>query len=171
MKIEREQKLIMKTSKKKSEDKPKETKAVKKPALFDFLNNINDGSKGQNLLQNTTAFVEESNPDSDDKGYVSFMINRGLSYYIDTVLYANAMNERSHIPSKMQYDFYRHSLRPRKRFSKWFKAEDDTEILEIIKSEYGYSSIKAREALSLFTAEAIDNLRKKHDKGGKGKTK
>ena len=166
MKIEREQKLVMKASKKKSEDKPKEEKKL---SLFDFLNNINEGSQAKNLLANTPAYVEESNPDSEDKAYVSFMINRGLSYYSDTVLFANAMNERSHLPSKMQYDFYRNAIRPRKRFSKWFKAADDTEIIEIIKSEYGYSSAKARDALPLFTEEALDNLRKKHDKGGKTK--
>ena len=55
---------FMKASKKKSEDKPKEEKKL---SLFDFLNNINEGSQAKNLLANTPAYVEESNPDSEDK--------------------------------------------------------------------------------------------------------
>ena len=51
------------------------------------------------------------------------MVNRGLSYFNDTILLANEMNYRHNIPARMQYDLLRTLGRKRKRFSKWFKAE------------------------------------------------
>jgi len=40
-----------------------------------------------------------------EKSYNSFIINRGLSFGADTVIYANEMNSRPHLDKKMQYDF------------------------------------------------------------------
>jgi hypothetical protein len=67
----------------------------------------------------------------------------------------------------MQYDFLRNTIRPRRRFSKWFKAVPDDKDVEVIKEQYGYSSEKAREVLPLFTADALAELHKLRDKGGK----
>lgn len=153
----------MKNSKKKSKEQSEE----KRLSFFDILNNINDGQRSPDLFENSYANYEEASYyDEADKAYLPFMINRGLSYFNDTVLLANAMNERVHLPAKMQYDFYKNLIRPRKRFSKWFKAEDDTEEIKLLKEEYGYSTIKAREALSIIPKEVIQKLKIKRDKGG-----
>jgi hypothetical protein len=142
----------------------------KKLGPFDFLNAINDGARGVDLL--VDCYADSSNgsiPDSPDKAYVPFIINRGLSYFQDTILYANAMNERAALPAKMQFDFLRHGLRPRKRFSKWSKKIDDSADVALIMTEYGYSADKARDAYKLYTEEALIELRKRNDVGGSGK--
>jgi len=144
---------------------------VKKLSPFDFLNSINDGPRGLNLMKDCFADLSEgATPDSADKAYVPFIVNRGLSYFQDSILYANAMNERASLPTKMQYDFLRFGLRPRKRFSKWSKKADDSSDVELIMAEYGYSADKARDALKLYDANAISELRDRHEKGGSGKT-
>lgn len=110
-------------------------------------------------------------PDSADKDYVPFMVNRGLSYFADTILYANAMNERAALPAKMQFDFYRYAIRPRKRFSKWSKKADETEDMKLLMVKYGYSADKARDALKLYTEAALEELRERSEKGGSSKKK
>jgi len=101
---------------------------------FDFLNNINDAKKSPNLLKDCYANNDDdgANPDSLDKQYVAFMINRGLSYFSDTIHYANEMNINHTLPAKMQYDFYRNIIRPRKRFSKWQRKKMIVQTLRLL---------------------------------------
>ena len=154
----------MKASKKDLDDK--------KISIFDFLNSINEGIKGKNLLKDCRADISDSLVfDSADRDYIPFMVNRGLSYFHDTILYANAMNERPSLPVKMQFDFYRHAIRPRKRFSKWSKKADDTEDVKLLMVKYNYSAEKARDALKLYTEAALDELRERSEKGGTSKKK
>ena len=75
------------------------------------------------------------------------MINRAFSQFNDTILFANEMNMNYHLPARMQYDFYKNALRPRKRFSKWFKAIPDSNDIKIIMDHYGYSSEKAQRCI------------------------
>jgi len=104
--------------------------------------------------------------DIDEKEYVSFMINRGLSYFSDTVSYANIMNQYHHLDKRLQYDFLINIIRQRKRFSKWIKPETSEDI-EVIMEYYGYSNEKARQALPLLSSEQLQQLRQKVDKGGR----
>ena len=133
-----------------------ETKS-KKLSFFDCLNSINEGSRGKNLFDD---------PSVEEKVYVPFMCNRGLSWFSDTILLANEMNRRPTVPVKAQYNFLRLSIRPRKRFSKWLKNEESDD-LELIKRAYGYSSEKARQVLSLFSSDSLKALRLSLDTGGK----
>ena len=66
---------------------------------FDYLNSINDTKKDIMI------------DDLGEKDYNAFMVNRGLSYYNDTVIYANEMNKHAHADSRMQYDFLRAIIR------------------------------------------------------------
>ena len=115
--------------------------------LSDYLNAIN--------------YSKESLMDAEDeqveKQYAPFIINRCMSYFVDTILYANVMNENSHISSKMQFDYLSNSVRKRKRFSKWLKKEMSDDI-EIIKEKYNYSNARAKEVADLFTSEQINEL-------------
>ena len=60
---------------------------------FDFLNSINE--KKSYLFTDIKAdnSGEASDLDSVDRKYPPFMVNRGLSYFVDTVMLANEMNE------------------------------------------------------------------------------
>jgi hypothetical protein len=146
---------------------------LKKLSPFDFINSINEGQSGKNLMQDCTADVSASLPDPfrADRQYVPFMVNRGLSYFNDTILFANEMNMHASLPAKMQYDFLKGAIRPRKRFSKWSKKADDNADIKNIMTEYDYSAEKARQILPLFTQTQLETLKTKHDVGGTGKTK
>ncbi len=121
---------------------------------FDYLNAINDTKK--NIMVDDIA----------EKSYNSFMVNRGLSYFNDTVIYANEMNRYHHLDHRLQFEFYINSIRKRKRFSKWIKPDTAGDV-EVVKEYYGYSNEKARQALTLLTSEQINELKKKVYKGGR----
>lgn len=120
---------------------------------FDYLNSINDTK--QDIMVDDLA----------EKGYNAFMVNRGLSYFPDTVLLANEMNRNHHLPNRLQYSFLINTVRKRKRFSKWLKPQE-AEDLMIVKEYYGYSNEKAKSALSLLSTDQINRLREKLNKGG-----
>jgi hypothetical protein len=144
---------------------------IKPLSFFDFLTNINEGSKAVNLMEACSADDSSGalNSTSIDKQYVAFMINRGLSYFNDTILLANEMNRHHSLPTKMQYDFYRGLVRPRKRFSKWAKKEDDSADVKLIMEHYDYSSTRAREVLPLLGKESIEAIKAIRNKGGVNK--
>ena len=101
--------------------------------------------------------------------YNPFIINRSLSYFKDTVLYANEMNQNGHLDSRLQFDFFINIIRKRKRFSKWLKPTD-IENLDVVKEYYGYSDEKAKSVLSLLNNRQIENLKHRIYKGGRAKT-
>jgi|TARA_B110000914_G_C15214576_1_gene332263 Holliday junction resolvase RusA-like endonuclease len=121
---------------------------------FDYLNAINTTKKD--------IMVD----DISEKGYSPFMVNRGLSYFPDTILYANEMNLNHHIDHRLQFDFFINIIKKKKRFSKWAKPVD-IENLELIKEYYGYSNVKAKSVLSLLNDEQINELKLRIYKGGK----
>ena len=121
---------------------------------FDYLNAINYTKKD--------IMVD----DIVEKQYNPFMINRGLSYFQDTVLMANEMNQYAHLDNRLQFDFLINIVRKRKRFSKWNKPEVATD-LDVIKEYYGYSNEKARMVHNLLTDNQITELRRKVFKGGR----
>ena len=143
-------------------------KMPEKLTPFTFINSINQGRKSKHLLQDCTAddSLETSNPDAADKQYVPFIINRGLSYFKDTAIFANEMNLKPDIPARMQYDFYRNIVSPKKRFSKWGKKENASEDIKLIQKAYNYSRQKAEAVYPLLSNKDIKSLYKIYDKGG-----
>ena len=125
-------------------------------SFFDFLNAINDTKK--DLIR------EDPHTEKD---YVPFMVNRGLSYFPDTVLYANEMNQTASIPKQWQFDFYRLSIPKRKRFSKWHKQDKLEETVELVMKEYGYSRQKALQAMDLISEDGMKELKSKYQTGGR----
>lgn len=122
--------------------------------LFDFLNSIN--------YEKNDLLADEANV----KVYQPFIINRGLSFGADTVLYANEMNRLWGAPKRAQYDFLRLSIPKKKRYNKWARA-DKLENMGIIQEYYGFSIDKAKAALKILTEEQIDVIKKKLYRGGK----
>jgi hypothetical protein len=104
--------------------------------------------------------------DLSEKGYNSFMVNRGLSYFNDTILMANEMNINHHLDKKLQFKFYINIIRKRKRFSKWFKPETEDDV-NVVKEYYGYSKEKAIQVLKLLSKQQIKELNEKVYKGGR----
>ena len=104
--------------------------------------------------------------DITEKSYSSYMINRQLSYFPDTILAANEMNRNHHLDNRLQFDFFINIVRKRKRFSKWHKPETVSD-LEAVKKYYGYSNEKARQVLSLLTTDQVNELKRKVMTGGR----
>ena len=118
-----------------------------------------------NSINKKSEFLDE---ETIAKDYAPFIVNRGLSYFIDTVLFANEMNMAADVPKFAQYQFYYHALTKRSRFSKWHKKIEDPNI-DIIKEYYSYSEEKAEAALKLLSKEQIAEIRQRLYKGGKSK--
>lgn len=116
---------------------------------FDLVNSVSKTK--EDILEN-------------ESDYNAYIINRALSYFPDTIFYAAEMNLHYDIPPRQQYDFYMHSLRPRKRFAKWAKAEKSDDVRAIM-DYYKYSYEKARQALDLLSKEDLERIRKSY--GGK----
>jgi hypothetical protein len=136
---------------------------MEKLSPFSFLNSISAGVNSADLMASARVSGGGSDPASPEKAYAAFIVNRGLSYFHDSVLLANEMNRyASELPPRMQYDFLRAVLRPRKRISKWLKAEPIAD-LELVQKTYGYSETKAREVLPLLTEDNLKYIRNLHN--------
>jgi len=124
---------------------------------FDYINAISHTKK--DLIRNSEDEVRA------EKEYNAYLVNKGLSYFIDTVLFANEMNSHHHLDAKLQNDYLINTIRPKKRFAKWVKklSEDD---LELVKLYYGYNDEKARQALSILSDDQLTLIKKKQEKGG-----
>ena len=124
--------------------------------LKDYLNAIN--------------YTKEPLMDSEDedweKKYPSYIVNKCLFPFPDTILLVNEMNRLHHLDKKLQFDFLLNSLRPRKRYTPWMKAKK-LENLEFVKEYYGYSNEKARAALELLDEKQISAIKEKLYKGGR----
>lgn len=103
---------------------------------------------------------------SSKKDYAPYIINRCLSGTIDTLMYSNEMNKYSSLDKKLQYDFFINTVRTRKRYSPWIK-KDNIKDLEVVKSYYGYSNEKAKQALKILTQEQINVIKSKLETGGR----
>jgi hypothetical protein len=123
---------------------------------FDYLNSIN---------QSKTNLMRDTNNDAlAESEYNAFVVNRGLSYFQDTIFVSNEMNRYTHLDKKLQYEFLLNIIRPRKRFSKWFKKEQNDDV-EAVKEYYGYSNAKALQALSVLSECEIKKIRENLRKG------
>ena len=115
-------------------------------------------------LNTTKEHLYDDDPNRAGK-YPAYIVNRCLSGHVDSVLLANEMNKASHLPNRLQYDFFINTLRKRKRFSPWLKKEQITD-LDLVKKHYGYSNEKAKIAIKLLTKPQLDFIRRKYDTGG-----
>lgn len=124
---------------------------------FEYINAIN---------QNKDIIRESENPEQAQKDYSAFMVNRGLSYFPDTLLYANEMNMLAHLDALLQFDYLLNSIRPRKRFSKWSRKVEDSD-LEAIQEYFNYGYKKAQQALTVLSARQLEQIKERLEKGGK----
>ena len=90
---------------------------------FDYIKSISNGIDPIRGTENE-ALAE--------KGYAPFMINRGFSYFPDTIQLANLMNTSGHLDKLLQNDFYINTIRARKRFSKWHKPSESKKLQLIV---------------------------------------
>ena len=123
--------------------------------LKDYLNAIN--------------FTKNDLMKSEDKlwvkKYPAFIVNKMLSAFSDTIMLVNEMNRNHFLDKDMQFQFLINSIRSRKRFSPFLRANKLKDI-ECVKEYYGYSNDKAKSALDILTNDQIKLIKEKLYKGG-----
>ena len=124
--------------------------------LKDYLNAINH--EKTNLMDTDDEMWE--------KKYPPFIINKCLAPFPDTIFLVNEMNKHHQLDKKLQFDFLLNSIRTRKRFAPWMKANKISN-LEYVKEFYGYSNEKAKSALKLLNDEQIKTIKDSLNKGGR----
>lgn len=122
--------------------------------LTQWLTSIN--SSKENLIEETPEVISSYNP---------YIVNKCVASHIDTILFANELNQHPYIAKDMQYVFYLHALRPKKRYASWIK-KDDEENLRAIKEYYGFNDKKALDALKVLNRDEIIFIKQRLNKGG-----
>jgi hypothetical protein len=121
-----------------------------------FLKSINT-TKENVLLEDSNGKIEEA--------YNPFIINKTLSYFPDTIMQSNTMNQFFDLDKKLQYEFLLNSIRKKKRFSRWIKSNIE-ENVDTVKQYYKVGNEKAVEILSLLNDEQITSIKKELSEGG-----
>ena len=103
---------------------------------FDYVTSVSYSKK--NLMRGS------ENDELAESGYQPYLTNKALSYFPDSLFYSNEMNMNHHADNILQYEYLINTLRPKRRFAKWVKAEDNDD-LEAIKLFFGYSNKKAEQ--------------------------
>jgi hypothetical protein len=116
---------------------------------FDYINSVSHNKV--NMMQGTP------NDALAEKGYNAYLVNMGLSYFPDTIEYANMMNRSVQLDNKLQYSFFLNILRPKKRFAKWVKKHESADI-EIVKAYYKCNNARANEYVKILTKDQIKEL-------------
>ena len=118
---------------------------------------------------NAINFTKKNVMNSDDpmweKKYPAFIVNKMLSGFSDTVMLVNEMNRNHFLDRDMQFQFLLNSIRSKKRFTPFLRANKLKEI-ECVKEYYGYSNDKAKSALDILTNDEIKLIKEKLYKGG-----
>ena len=123
--------------------------------LKDYLNAINFNKK--NLMDSEDTLWQ--------KKYPSFIVNKILSGFQDCIMFVNEMNRNHFVDKGMQFHFLLNSIRSKKRFSPFLRANKLKDI-ECVKEYYGYSNDKAKSALDILTRDQIKLIKEKLFKGG-----
>lgn len=121
--------------------------------VFDIVNSISYAKKD---LSEEPEF---------DKEYVAWIVNQALSYYPDTLFYANEMNQMAHIPKQHQYAYYLNLIRKSKRYSKWHKKTKD-DNLQLVQKFYKCNIHKAKVALSILRDDQLEEIKRLLNEGG-----
>ena len=119
---------------------------------FDFVNDI--------LYKKTNLIASSDNAKLAEVGYNPYLTNKALSFHVDSILYANEMNQRHFSDKKLQYDYFLNTIRTMKRSSRWIKDKEDP-VIDCISQYYQCSLPKAQEIRKLLTPDQIEIIKRK----------
>ena len=123
--------------------------------LFDFLNDLNFDKK--HLLNSDPNAVQDMTP---------FIIKRGMSMNLDTVMVTNEMNKFGDCSKEMLYDFLFHIIPKKKRYGKWPKKSKSKDV-DLLIMHYGVNRNRAEEYISLLSTNELDGIKQMYYTGGK----
>ena len=120
---------------------------------FDYLKAINETKEDVMLTP------------EDERKYSPFIVNRGLSFFMDTIFQVNELNRNYHLEVRLQFDYLLNSVRKKKRYSKWLKPEK-LQDLDVVKEYYGFGNEKAKDALRILSEDQLAFIKDKLNQGG-----
>jgi hypothetical protein len=118
-----------------------------------------------NAINHTKKNVMDSEDTMWVKKYPAFIVNKVLSGFQDTLMLVNEMNRNHFIDKDMQFHFLLNSIRSKKRYSPFLRANKLKDI-GLVKEFYGYSNEKAKSALDILTKNQLKLIKEKLYKGG-----
>lgn len=124
---------------------------------FDFIKSVSQTKK--DLIKS------DDHPDQIEKLYNGYLVNRGFSYFEDTILHANEMNMHPILFKDAQYRYYMGALRSRNRYSKWHKAENNKD-LDMIQEYYQCNRTVAKQYMKVLSEADLKIINNKMAKGG-----
>jgi hypothetical protein len=86
---------------------------------------------------------------------------------MDTVFFANEMNQRAHLDKDQQFDFYLNAVPKGKRWGKWAKADKLEENLSNIMNYFCINKSVAEQYLKLLSDEQLEEIKESQNYGGK----
>ena len=120
---------------------------------FDYLKAINETKEDVMLTP------------EDERKYSPFIVNRGLSFFMDTIFQVNELNRNYHLEARLQFDYLLNSVRKKKRYSKWLKPEK-LQDLDVVNEYYGFGNEKAKDALRILSEDQLAFIKDKLNQGG-----
>lgn len=126
---------------------------------FDIINDISMKKEDRIRSSENPTLVEKT-------VYNPWLTNKHFSLFIDTILYANEINQYHQVPNLLQHDYLINSLRPKKRFTKWHKKLDD-ENVNLVSEYFSVNSQIAMEYIELMSDDDLEQIKRKMQKGGK----
>lgn len=108
--------------------------------------------------------------DADDpvlaaKAYNPFIVNKGLSFFVDSILYANEMNTRHSADNDQQYAYLINSVRSMNRKHTWFKKTKDEDVA-VVAEYYKCNRQRAEEVLEVLSGVDLKAIKKALTGGG-----
>jgi hypothetical protein len=114
-------------------------------------------------IKSTKQYVIE---EIGEKGYSPFMVNRGLSYFPDTLSFAQNMNINGGLDNKLQFDYLFYSIRKNsKRLKGGWGKKDKSEKINTIMEYYQCNRKRAIEISKIINNEQLSLIKKKLYKG------
>lgn len=133
------------------EDKPvDDMKEEKKISFFDLFNDVSNNGE---YIDNFFA-VNKDMP----KEYNAFMMNKAFANFPDTILIANEINKYYYVPDEMQWRFYKNLVTKKKRYSKWFKALEEKEPIELLAKMFNCSVKEMRKNIHVIPKETLNEI-------------
>ena len=124
---------------------------------FDYVNSIILGKN--NMMRDT------ENDTLAEKVYKPWVVNKALSYFVDTILVANDMNIYHGLDKRPQYEYFINVIRRNKRWAKWVK-DVESDDLDLVVKAYNCNPTVGREYLKLLTKSQLDHIRSTMVQGG-----
>ena len=127
----------------------------------------------ENSINSGTELLDLDQP--REHKYSQWRTNSALSNHIETLSYVSDMNLNHHLSNKMHYHYLFNKVRKQRRYGK--KKTDQDKLLEkqyeleqqkiaLVQEHYKYNVVKAKQALIVLTAEQLNIIRQKQEKGG-----